>query len=73
MPFEAAAQMERDLAEDLQADGYTVTVVHNYNSVHSLAVAKRTLKASEEAQADVDARVLKWLDSLVKNPTAKHQ
>jgi len=25
MPFEAAAQMERDLAEDLRADGYTVT------------------------------------------------
>jgi hypothetical protein len=25
MPFEAAAQMEKDLAEDLRADGYTVT------------------------------------------------
>jgi hypothetical protein len=25
MPFEATAQMERDLAEDLRADGYTVT------------------------------------------------
>jgi hypothetical protein len=25
MPFEAAAQMERDLAEDLRVDGYTVT------------------------------------------------
>jgi hypothetical protein len=25
MPVEAAAQMERDLAEDLRADGYTVT------------------------------------------------
>ncbi len=25
MPFEAAAQMERDLAEDLRALGYTVT------------------------------------------------
>jgi hypothetical protein len=24
MPFEAAAQMEKDLAEDLRADGYTV-------------------------------------------------
>jgi predicted GIY-YIG superfamily endonuclease len=24
MPFEAAAQMEKDLAEDLQAEGYTV-------------------------------------------------
>lgn len=25
MPFEAAAQMEKDLAEDLRLDGYTVT------------------------------------------------
>jgi hypothetical protein len=25
MPFEAAAQMEMDLAEDLRAEGYTVT------------------------------------------------
>jgi hypothetical protein len=25
MPFEAASQMEKDLAEDLRADGYTVT------------------------------------------------
>ena len=25
MPFEAAAQMEKDLAEDLRADGYTVS------------------------------------------------
>lgn len=25
MPFEAAAQMEKDLAEDLRAQGYTVT------------------------------------------------
>jgi hypothetical protein len=25
MPFEAAAQMETELAEDLRADGYTVT------------------------------------------------
>jgi hypothetical protein len=25
MPFEAAAQMEKDLAEDLRADGYVVT------------------------------------------------
>ena len=25
MPFEAAAQMERELAEDLRAEGYTVT------------------------------------------------
>jgi hypothetical protein len=25
MPFEAAAQMERDLAEDLRSQGYTVT------------------------------------------------
>lgn len=25
MPFEAAAQMERDLAEDLRAQGYTIT------------------------------------------------
>jgi len=24
MPFEGAAQMEKDLAEDLRADGYTV-------------------------------------------------
>jgi hypothetical protein len=24
MPFEAAAQMEKDLAEDLRAQGYTV-------------------------------------------------
>ena len=24
MPFDAAAQMEKDLAEDLRADGYTV-------------------------------------------------
>jgi hypothetical protein len=24
MPFEAAAQMEKDLAEDLRAEGYTV-------------------------------------------------
>jgi hypothetical protein len=24
MPFEAAAQMENDLAEDLRAEGYTV-------------------------------------------------
>jgi hypothetical protein len=25
MPFETAVQMEKDLAEDLRADGYTVT------------------------------------------------
>ena len=25
MPFEAAAQMEKELAEDLRAEGYTVT------------------------------------------------
>jgi hypothetical protein len=25
MPYEAAAQMEKDLAEDLRAQGYTVT------------------------------------------------
>jgi predicted GIY-YIG superfamily endonuclease len=25
MPFEAAAQMEKDLSEDLRAEGYTVT------------------------------------------------
>ena len=25
MPYQAAAQMERDLAEDLRAEGYTVT------------------------------------------------
>lgn len=25
MPFEAAAQMEKDLAEDLRTEGYTVT------------------------------------------------
>jgi hypothetical protein len=25
MPFEAAAQMEKDLAEDLRRSGYTVT------------------------------------------------
>ena len=25
MPFEAAAQMEKDLADDLRAQGYTVT------------------------------------------------
>jgi hypothetical protein len=25
MPFEAAAQMEMELAEDLRAEGYTVT------------------------------------------------
>jgi hypothetical protein len=25
MPFEAAAQMAKDLAEDLRGDGYTVT------------------------------------------------
>ena len=28
MPFEAAVQMERDLAEDLRAQGYTVTGGH---------------------------------------------
>lgn len=28
MPFEAAAQMERDLAEDLRKNGYTVTGGH---------------------------------------------
>ncbi|HEY6170525.1 MAG TPA: hypothetical protein VI454_21000 [Verrucomicrobiae bacterium] len=28
MPFEAAAQMERDLAEDLRRQGYTVTGGH---------------------------------------------
>jgi hypothetical protein len=28
MPFEAAAQMERDLAEDLRREGYTVTGGH---------------------------------------------
>ncbi len=28
MPFEAAAQMERDLAEDLRHQGYTVTGGH---------------------------------------------
>jgi len=28
MPFEAAAQMEKDLAEDLRRAGYTVTGGH---------------------------------------------
>ena len=28
MPFEAAAEMERDLAEDLRRSGYTVTGGH---------------------------------------------
>jgi len=28
MPYEAAAQMEKDLAEDLRRDGYTVTGGH---------------------------------------------
>jgi hypothetical protein len=28
MPFEAAAQMEQDLAEDLRRTGYTVTGGH---------------------------------------------
>ena len=28
MPFEAAVQMEQDLAEDLRAEGYTVTGGH---------------------------------------------
>jgi hypothetical protein len=28
MPFEAAAEMERDLAEDLRRAGYTVTGGH---------------------------------------------
>ena len=35
---------------------------------HSLAVAKRTLKASGETQADVDTRVLKRIKAFVKNP-----
>jgi hypothetical protein len=34
-PFDAAAQMEKDLAEDLRADGYTSPVVHRDNSVQS--------------------------------------
>jgi hypothetical protein len=28
MPYDAAAQMERDLAEDLRSEGYTVTGGH---------------------------------------------
>jgi len=28
MPYEAAAEMERDLAEDLRNEGYTVTGGH---------------------------------------------
>ena len=28
MPYEAAAQMEKDLAEDLRREGYTVTGGH---------------------------------------------
>ena len=35
---------------------------------HSLTVAKRTLKASGETQADVDTRVLKRIKAFVKNP-----
>jgi hypothetical protein len=35
---------------------------------HSLAVAKRTLKAKGETQADADARVLKRIKAFVKNP-----
>jgi predicted alpha/beta-hydrolase family hydrolase len=35
---------------------------------HSLSVAKRTLKANGETQADVDARVLKRIKAFVKNP-----
>ena len=35
---------------------------------HSLTVTKRTLKASGETQADVDARVLKRIKAFVKNP-----
>ena len=35
---------------------------------HSLTVAKRTLKASGESQADVDTRVLKRIKAFVKNP-----
>ncbi len=33
---------------------------------HSLAVAKRTLKATGETQADADARVLKCIEAFVK-------
>lgn len=35
---------------------------------HSLCVAKRTLKASGESQADVDARVLRHIKAFAKNP-----
>ncbi len=35
---------------------------------HSLTVAKRTLKADGETQADVDAQVLKRIETFVKNP-----
>jgi len=35
---------------------------------HSLTVAKRTLKASGESQADVDTRVLKRIKAFAKNP-----
>jgi hypothetical protein len=28
MPFDAAARMEKDLAEDLRREGYTVTIGH---------------------------------------------
>ena len=35
---------------------------------HSLTVAKRTLKASGESQADVDTRVLKRIKTFAKNP-----
>lgn len=35
---------------------------------HSLCVAKRTLKANGESQADVDARVLRHIKAFVKHP-----
>ena len=38
---------------------------------HSLAVAKRTLKADGETQADVDARILKRIEAFVRNPNLR--
>jgi hypothetical protein len=36
---------------------------------HSLAVAKRSLKAADETQAEVDVRVLGSIEAFVKHPT----
>ena len=55
MPFEAAAQMEKDLTEDLRAEGYTVTGGNVTN--HCTCDMPAQQKASSEREPDREQEI----------------